>query len=239
MHQRHHDGETFVRAAEHSHLAVALGHVLHEPVDRVVRVGRMIDGARVQRSLERPGHHVVAFRPILAAHVLEHADVAVHHEDLVALRQRPEHPRRWRPLRSPRCVVGRTRQDQWRLSGSFGHDDDGVQFHTVAHRNHDVALDVIVRLRRLGEVRRHIRRQGRRLGAGGRRHAQAQGAETGNGREHAHVGQTPRSSVVVYRAGCLRYVISPSVWSDPIVAAGPADCRVVLLAGASSVLPIE
>ncbi len=52
----------------------------------------MIDGARVQRALERPGHHVVAFGSVLSAHVLEDADVAVHHEDLVALRQRPKHP---------------------------------------------------------------------------------------------------------------------------------------------------
>ncbi len=96
-------------------LAVRLGHVLHQPVDRVVGVGRVIDAARVERPAQRAGHHVVALRSVLAAHVLEHADVAVGDEHLVALRQRRQHVRRLRCARRVRRVVGRARQQDRRV----------------------------------------------------------------------------------------------------------------------------
>ncbi len=35
----------------------------------------MIDGSGVQRPAQRPVHHIVALRAVLAAHVLDHADV--------------------------------------------------------------------------------------------------------------------------------------------------------------------
>ena len=83
------------------------GHVLHEPVDGVVGVGRVIDLAGVERPSQRPRHHVVPFRSVLAAHVLEHADVAVGDEHLVALRQRRQHATRIRSARcaAPRCTA--------------------------------------------------------------------------------------------------------------------------------------
>ena len=92
--ERHYDCKSFVRAAHHADAPVGLRYVLHEPVDRVVGVGRMIDGAVVQRPSQRPRHHVLAFRPVLAAHVLIHADVAIGHKQLIEQRQRRFHVRR-------------------------------------------------------------------------------------------------------------------------------------------------
>ena len=45
----------------------------------------------------------------------------------------------------------------------FGHDDDGVELHAVAHRDHHVALDVVGRGSDRVEVRRDVGRQRRRL----------------------------------------------------------------------------
>ena len=74
--QRHQRQEPVVRDAEDADLAVALGHVLHQPVDRVVGVGGVIDRRRILRPAQRPVHHVVAFGAVLAADVLDDADVA-------------------------------------------------------------------------------------------------------------------------------------------------------------------
>ncbi len=41
-------------------------------------------------------------------------------------------------------VVGRAGQQNRRVAGSLGHDDDGVQLHSVAHGDHRFALDVIL-----------------------------------------------------------------------------------------------
>ena len=91
--QRHHHGEAFVGRADHADAAVRFRRVLHQPVDGVVGVGHVVGGRRIQRPAHRPRHHVVAFRFVLAAHVLEDADVAVGDEHLVALRQDGEHVR--------------------------------------------------------------------------------------------------------------------------------------------------
>src|SRR5512147_199094 len=40
-------------------------------------------------------------------------------------------------------VVGSARQQDGRVAGAFGDNDDGVQLDAVAHGNHDLALDVI------------------------------------------------------------------------------------------------
>ena len=74
--ERHQRQEAVVGDAEDPDLPVALRNVLHEPVDRVVGVGRVIDRRRVLRPAQRTVHHVVAFRAVLAADVLDHADVA-------------------------------------------------------------------------------------------------------------------------------------------------------------------
>ena len=52
------------------------GRVLHQPVDGVLGVGGVIDRRRVLRPVQRPVHHVVALGAVLAADVLDDADVA-------------------------------------------------------------------------------------------------------------------------------------------------------------------
>ncbi len=84
--QRHHHGEALVRRAEHADLAIALRYVLHQPVDGVPGIGGVVHLGVVQRPAQRPGHHVIAFGAVLAADVLEHADVTAVDEHLVALR---------------------------------------------------------------------------------------------------------------------------------------------------------
>jgi hypothetical protein len=41
-------------------------------------------------------------------------------------------------------VVGRALQEHREIVRALGDDDDGVQFHTIAHRDHHVALDVVI-----------------------------------------------------------------------------------------------
>ena len=54
----------------------------------------MIDRRRVLRAVQRPVHHVVAFGAVLAAHVLNDADVAAFDDDVggvvVAVQDRAE-----------------------------------------------------------------------------------------------------------------------------------------------------
>ncbi len=164
VHQGHHHGEALVGAAEHADAAVRLGHVLHEPLDRVVGVGRVIGRRRVERPAQRPREHVVAFRAVLAAHVLEDADVAVGDEHLVALRQRRQQVRRGVARGAPAGVVGRARHDHRRAAGALGHDDHGEELDAVPHRDHHLAPLVVVAGARghvgLADVRRAWRRLG-------------------------------------------------------------------------------
>ena len=74
--QRHQGQKAVVGDAEDADLAVALRDVLHQPVDRVVGVGGVIDRRRVLRAAQRPVHHVVALGAVLAANVLDHANVS-------------------------------------------------------------------------------------------------------------------------------------------------------------------
>ncbi len=57
-------------------LPLRLRDVLHQPVDGVAGVGGVIDRRRVLRPAQRAVHHVVALGAVLAAHVLDDADVA-------------------------------------------------------------------------------------------------------------------------------------------------------------------
>ena len=171
VHQGHHHGEALVGAAQHADAAVRLGHVLHQPLDRVVGVGGVIGRRRVQRPAQRAREHVVALRAVLAAHVLEHADVAVGDEHLVALRQRRQHVRRGVAGGATAGVVGRPRHDHRRAAGALGHDDHGEELDPVAHRDHHFAPLVVVAGARghigLADVRRAGRRRGGRGRAGG------------------------------------------------------------------------
>ncbi len=74
--QRHQGQEAVVGNPQDADLAVALGNVLHQPVDGVIGVGRMIDGGGIQRAVQRAIDDVVAFGAVFAANVLDDADVA-------------------------------------------------------------------------------------------------------------------------------------------------------------------
>ena len=63
--------------SEHPGLAVVARDVLQQPLDRVVRVGPLVEGLLVGRVAGRPLHHERALGAELAAEVLEDEDVSV------------------------------------------------------------------------------------------------------------------------------------------------------------------
>ena len=75
-------GEAVVGDAYNSHLAVGLGDVLDEPVDGVVGVGGVVDGGWVEGAVEGAVHDVIALGAVLAADVLDDADVATVDDDV-------------------------------------------------------------------------------------------------------------------------------------------------------------
>ncbi len=178
VHQRHERCETVVRNAENPHLAVGFGDVLDEPIDGVVGVGRMIDVARVQRSAQGPGHDIAAFRPMLAADVLHHANIAaVDHgivRDIGAVDQRGQ-------VRTAvlgdalRRAVGGPRKQYRRAMRASRNQNEGFQLDAVAHGNHDFALRVVEGVDARDELRRRLARQ--RVGGDRRqvRHQQTAG----------------------------------------------------------------
>ena len=78
---RHERRKAQVAGADDADLAVRLRRVLHQPLDGVVGVGRLVDAGVVQRP--RPAGRFMmycALGPVQAANVLVDADVAVLHE---------------------------------------------------------------------------------------------------------------------------------------------------------------
>ena len=104
--ERHQRQEAVVGNAEDADLAVALRKILHQPVDGVVRVGRMVHGSGVQRAMQRAVHHVVALRVVLSANVLDHADVTACDDDLGSVVVSPKDRAEMR-TRGVRCELGR------------------------------------------------------------------------------------------------------------------------------------
>jgi len=149
MHRRHHRRVALVGTTDGAHAAVALWHVLHQPVDGVVAVGSVIDRSRVERTLERPGHDVVAFGSIFSAHVLVHDDVAGRSRGVVHLRHGRGEMRAVEVQHALRGVVWRACEQDRRLGRALRNENERFQLHAVAHRNHDFALDVVelIRLR--------------------------------------------------------------------------------------------
>ena len=76
IHKRHQGQETVIRNAKNTDFAVGFGHVFHQPVDGVIGVGGVIHRSRILRPVQGPVHHIVALRAVLAANVLNGADVA-------------------------------------------------------------------------------------------------------------------------------------------------------------------
>ena len=194
--ERHQGQEAVVGDAEDADAAVALRDVLHQPVDRVVGVGRVIDGRRVLRPVQRAIHHVVALGAVLSAHVLDRADVAALDDDLggvvVAVQARAQ-VRAVGAARERGGVVGRAREQDRRVPGALRHEDDGMQLHPVTHGDHHVALHVVEAVGGGGECRRRLARERgvlrRRGGLGPRRFRDHQGGQ------HRREPQQPANAV--------------------------------------------
>jgi hypothetical protein len=132
---RHHGEPAAVGDAEDADAAVARD-VLQDPLDRVVRVGRLVDRARVALVADRPQHHELSLGLRPSPDVLEHEDVAVLgqlgvvgpegvHEALLVVGQ----------------AVGRPRQqDRKLLPDGLRHVDLGVEPDAVAHPHHRLDL---------------------------------------------------------------------------------------------------
>ena len=130
MNQRHQGQKAVVGDAEDADLAVGLGDVLDQPVDGVVGVGGFVDGRGVQRAVEGAVHDVVALGAVLAADVLDDADVAAFDDHVggvvVAVQDGPEV--RAGGMAGERVgVVGRAGEQDGRVLGAFGDQDHGVQ----------------------------------------------------------------------------------------------------------------
>ena len=142
IYEAHQRGETVVAGADGADAAVGLRHMLHQPVDGVESVGRMVDRRGVERSAQRPVHHIIALRLVLAADVLEGDDIARPHQ---LRRQHAKDVFGQRTEGAAGRLVGRIRraiEHDRRSGGAFGNDQHGVQLHPVAHRDHCFAPDI-------------------------------------------------------------------------------------------------
>src|SRR6266516_5002900 len=112
IYQRHQRQKAVVGDAEDADLAVAFGDVLHQPINRVVGVGSMIDRRRILRSMQRTIHDIVALGTVLAAYVLDHADVAAldnYFDGIVIAAENWAKMRTLRVAGKSGGIVGRTR----------------------------------------------------------------------------------------------------------------------------------
>ena len=159
IHQRHQRQKSVIADAQNAHLAVGLGNVLDQPVDAVIRVSRFIHRRRILRPMNRPVHHVVALRPVLAANVLNHPNVAALDNHIggivIAIKDSPQ----VRARRVAGQLIGAVRcarQQDRRMLYALGHQDHRMQLDPVAHRDHRLAPFVV-------EVRRGLFEFGRGL----------------------------------------------------------------------------
>ena len=144
IHERHDYGEAFIRASEHTDLAVGFRHVFHKPFDGVVSVCGFVGQGRVQRATKRTRHEVLALRAVFAADVLENANVAIGDKDFVALGQCGKHVGRIRSGGAPSGIIRRARKENGSVVRALRHDNDGKELDAIAHGNHDVALFIVI-----------------------------------------------------------------------------------------------
>ena len=139
--ERHRCRPSVVRDAEHPDPTVVIGHVLHQPVDRVVSVGGFVDRLRVaplSGAARRPLHNELPLGLEPPANVLEDEDVSV-------VGQLPEAA--IEDGGAPIDSVGRPLEDHGqRALLIFRRVNVGIQAHAVAHRDHDVGLSVALRV---------------------------------------------------------------------------------------------
>ena len=164
--QAHQHRKAVIAGAHGADFAIGLRHVLDQPVDRVVGIGRMIHRRVIQVARQRPGHHIVAFGFVFSAYILGHDDVAGVGELAEAQGQDQRAARTIPAAGEFAGVVGRAIENHGRTRRAFGNDDDGMELHAIAHGNHDVALDVVVGFCRDFEVCGDVAGRRRRCGHG-------------------------------------------------------------------------
>src|SRR5437773_12251756 len=130
--QCHQRQESVVRNSEDADFAVALWNIFHEPFDGVVRVGRVIDRSGIERTAQRARHYIVDLGAVLAAYVLDDADVTTFEDDfervVIAMKFASEMSA-VRVRGEIVSVVGRGGWESGRVLRAFRRDDSGVQLH--------------------------------------------------------------------------------------------------------------
>ena len=130
----------------------------------------MVDRGGIERPAQGAVHHVVALGPVLAAHVLDSADVAAlddHLGGVVVTLEDGAEVRARAVAGEGVGVVGRAGEQDRRTLCPPGNEDDGVELHPVPHRDHHVAPDVVESVRHRLELRRRLAGKGG-LGGGAR-----------------------------------------------------------------------
>ena len=133
--------ESQIRNSGHAHIAVVSTDVLHQPVDRVPRVGAFIERLGIRLGVEmRTDVDKRSLRGEPTPDVLQNEDELLVH---IRIRQVPRAPRSIH--RVGLQVVGRAlEQDRILRSGSdvLRREHHGVQLHAVAHRDAVFVLGV-------------------------------------------------------------------------------------------------
>jgi len=152
--QRHGRCPPPVRHSHNSHATIVPRHVLHQPVNGVVRITRFVDRAFHLGVARRAQHHELPLTLVAAAQILRYDDVAVASQ-LV-------HRLSWRDRFNDALTypIRRTyQQHRQSLARASGNKDLGVEPYSVAHWNHHrVAVErSVYRSNRCGKSRRRLR----------------------------------------------------------------------------------
>lgn len=146
MNERHQGKKAVIGDTEDPNFAVALGNVLHQLVDRVIGVGRLVHRRRVLRPMDGTVHDEIAFRSVFAPYVLNNANVAALNNYIrlivVTFEDRTEMSADGMARQRGR-VVGRARKQDGRMGCSLRYEDDGVKSYSVANRDHDIAANIV------------------------------------------------------------------------------------------------
>ena len=125
----------------------------------------MVDGGWVEWAAQGAVHDVVALGAVLAADVLDDADVAAVDDDVGCVVVAVEAGAEVRALHVCRQrvgAVGRAGEEDRRVFCTLWHEDHGVKLDAVAHRDHDLAPVVVEAAVCRHECRGRLARQGGR-----------------------------------------------------------------------------
>ena len=135
IYQRHSSQKAAVRNSRRAHASVVLGHIFHQPLNRVVRVRALVHALGVAGVMQRPVHHKLPLGAISPANILKHEHVSV--------RKHVRIPVKFWAVSLIGCgnpVRRALQKNRQRLLGLFRRVNLRVQFHAVPHRNHHFLL---------------------------------------------------------------------------------------------------